>query len=77
MVVHACNTSAFRRLWLRIPQVQDHSGLQGDTRSHKQNKKTKEAMAVTRYIQLLPWPLGSCRGSEINEVYLTRLSHQA
>lgn len=43
MVVHACNTSAFGRLWLRIPQVQDHSGLQGDTRSHKQNKKTKEA----------------------------------
>lgn len=68
---------AFGRLRLRIPQVQDQSGLRGDTVSQKQNKKTKEAMTVTSYVQPFPWPLGSCRGSEINEVYLTHLSHQA
>lgn len=58
MVVHACNTSAFGRLWLRIPQVQDQSGLQDDTRSHKQNKKQKKQWQSPATSSLSPGLLG-------------------
>lgn len=76
MVVHACNTS------IREAAVEDSTSsrpvwVTWQYRVSKTKQKTKEAMTVTSYVQPFPWPLGSCRGSEINEVYLTRLSHQA